>query len=44
VLKEKDELNDNSFVFDFQNKDYAIFFANNSNATLSYHLESYTDS
>jgi hypothetical protein len=32
------------FVFDFQNKDYAIFFANNSNATLSYHLESYTDS
>ena len=36
------ELTWNEFVFDFQNKDYAIFFANNTDTLLSYHLESYT--
>jgi hypothetical protein len=36
------ETTGNEFVFDFQNKDYAIFFANNSDSLLSYHLESYT--
>ena len=32
----------NEFEFDFQNKDYAIFFANNTDSLLSYHLEAYT--
>lgn len=32
----------NEFEFDFQNKDYAIFIANNSTSLLSYHLEAYT--
>lgn len=32
----------NDFIFDFQTKDYAIFIANDSPATLSYHLEAYT--
>ena len=31
----------NDFIFDFQNKDYAIFFSNNADSLLSYHLEAY---
>ena len=39
IAKEK---TGNEFEFDFQNKDYAIFFANNADSLLSYHLEAYT--
>lgn len=33
----------NEFVFDFQNKDYALFLRNNTSWTLTYHIEAETE-